>query len=48
MPFNCSISELNQLSVSKNTGVRLLGLFKKSDFEVKASIKGFVREGKKL
>lgn len=48
MPFNCSISELNQLSVSKITGVRPLVLFKKSDFEVKASKKGFVRESKKL
>lgn len=48
MPFNCSISEPNQLSVSKITGVRPLVLFKKSVFEVKASIKGFVREGKKL
>lgn len=32
MPFNCSVSELNQLSVSKITGVRPLVLFKKSDF----------------
>lgn len=48
MPFNCSISELNQLSVSKITGVRPLVLFKKSDFEVKAPIKGFVRDGKNL
>ena len=32
MPFNCSVSEINQLSVSKITGVRPLVLFKKSDF----------------
>lgn len=48
MPFNCSISELNQLSVSKITGVRPNQLLCMSVFSVKCPIKGFVRESKKL
>lgn len=48
MPFNCSISELNQPLVSKITGVRPNQLFCMSVFSVKCPIKGFVREGKKL
>lgn len=48
MPFNCSISELNQLSVSKITGVRPNKLVCMSVFGIKCPIKGLVRESKKL
>ena len=48
MSLNCSISELNQLSVSKITGVRPNKLVCMSVFGIKCPIKGFVRESKKL